>query len=657
MSAKPFSSVLVANRGEIAVRVLNEARDSRRTAIAVYSEADAKALHVREADVSVCLGPALASESYLKIEAVLDAARRTGAEAIHPGYGFLSENAAFARAVIEAGIVWIGPPPEAIEAMGDKARAKDLMIKAGVPTLPGWQGEDQSDANLQAEADNVGYPLLIKAVAGGGGRGMRIVRSATEFAEALNSARREAKSAFGDDAVLIEKFVERGRHVEIQVFADSQGHAIHLGERDCSAQRRRQKVIEEAPSPAVSPELREKMGADAVAAAQAVGYVGAGTVEFLLDESGDYYFLEMNTRLQVEHPVTEEVTGTNLVQWQFEIASGAPLLLSQSDVTIEGWAIEARLYAEDPYNGFAPQSGLILAYDGAVSSAGGRVDAGVETGDAIGTDYDPMVSKVIGTGASRDEAIASLRAALKSDPLLGVTTNRDFLLTLVDGEAFRTGAICTADLDLWSEEASGPFAKPGSDPNAIALAAALMTAASAGVVRSGSVNRFDLPLVVNGELVSVRVEQTGPDAVAVGFEGEDAPHQVRILDEEGPGEIAVRLDGVDQRAHVARAEDGTLHIALGDQINVIAEASPWGADAASDPSKITAPVSGAVVAVNVKPGDRVKTGDVLVVMEAMKMEMRLSAEADGEIAVVNAQAGAQAANGAVLIELTLNSQE
>lgn len=657
MSAKPFSSVLVANRGEIAVRVLNEARDSGRKAIAVYSEADAKALHVREADISVCLGPALASESYLKIEAVLAAAKTTGAEAIHPGYGFLSENAAFARAVIEAGLVWIGPPPEAIEAMGDKARAKDLMIQAGVPTLPGWQGEDQSDANLQAEAGKVGYPLLIKAVAGGGGRGMRIVRSASEFAEALSSARREAKSAFGDDAVLIEKFVERGRHVEIQVFADSQGNAIHLGERDCSAQRRRQKVIEEAPSLAVNPELREKMGADAVAAAKAVGYVGAGTVEFLLDDSGDYYFLEMNTRLQVEHPVTEEVTGTNLVQWQFEIASGAPLPLSQSDVTIEGWAIEARLYAEDPYNGFAPQSGLILAYDGAVSSAGGRVDAGVETGDAIGTDYDPMVSKVIGTGASRDEAIASLRAALKSDPLLGVTTNRDFLLALVDGEAFRTGAICTADLDLWSEEASGPFAKPGSDQNAIALAAALMTAAPAGVIRSGSVNRFDLPLIVNGEAATVRVEQTGPDAGAVMFEGEDAPRQVQILDEDGPGEIAFRLDGVDQRAHVARGEDGTLHIALGDQISVVAEASPWGADAGSDPSKITAPVSGAVVAVNVKPGDQVKAGDVLVVMEAMKMEMRLSAEADGEIAVVNAQAGAQAANGAVLIELTLNSQE
>jgi acetyl-CoA carboxylase biotin carboxylase subunit len=657
MAETPFNSVLVANRGEIAVRVLSEARDSGRTAIAVYSEADAQALHVREADLAVCIGPALASESYLNVSAVLDAARKTGAQAIHPGYGFLSENAAFARAVIEAGLVWIGPPPDAIDAMGDKARAKQLMIKAGVPTLPGWQGADQSDANLKAQADTIGYPLLIKAVAGGGGRGMRIVRNSAEFAEALASARREAKSAFVDDAVLIEKFVERGRHVEIQVFADQAGNTIHLGERDCSAQRRRQKVIEEAPSPAVDPDLRAKMGADAVAAAKAVGYVGAGTVEFLLDESGDYYFLEMNTRLQVEHPVTEEVTGTNLVQWQFEVASGASLPLSQDEVSLDGWAIEARLYAEDPYHGFAPQSGLVLSYDGEVSSAGGRVDAGVENGGRIGTDYDPMVSKVIGTGATRTEAIAALRAALMDDPLLGVTTNRDFLLTLLDGAAFRQGEICTADLDQWAEDGAGPFAKPDLDRRAVALGAALLGAAPQGVIRSGSVSRFDLPLKINGEALTVRLEQTGPNAAKVGFEGEDQVSTVALLGEETPGEIAFRLDGVDARARVARAADGALHIALGAQIIVLEEASPWGADAASDPSKIAAPVSGAVVAVNVKPGDRVKAGDVLMVMEAMKMEMRLTAQADGEVAAVHAQQGGQAANGAVLIELDIDIQE
>jgi acetyl/propionyl-CoA carboxylase alpha subunit len=314
------------------------------------------------------------------------------------------------------------------------------------------------------------------------------------------------------------------------------------------------------------------------------------------------------------------------VQWQFEVASGAPLPLSQDEVSLDGWAIEARLYAEDPYNGFAPQSGLILSYDGDVSSAGGRVDAGVETGGRIGTDYDPMVSKVIGTGASRDEAIASLRAALMDDPLLGVTTNRDFLLALLDGEPFRKGEICTADLDLWAEEGAGPFAKPDADRRAVALGAALMGAAPQGVIRSGSVSRFDLPLTVNGEALTVRLEQTGPDAVSVGFETEDASSAVALLGEETPGEIAFRLDGVDARARVARAADGALHIALGAQIIVLEEASPWGADAASDPSKITAPVSGAVVAVNVEPGDRVKAGDVLMVMEAMKMEMRLTAK-------------------------------
>jgi len=655
MTARPFNSVLMANRGEIATRVLNEARESGRTAIAVYSDADAQALHVREADLAVRIGPAAAAESYLKIEAILDAARQTGAQAIHPGYGFLSENAEFARAVSDAGLVWIGPPAEAIDAMGDKARAKALMIDAGVPTVPGWQGEDQSDANLQAQADQIGYPLLIKAVAGGGGRGMRIVRASADFSDALVSARREALSAFGDDAVLLEKFVERGRHVEIQIFADTHGNTIHLAERDCSAQRRRQKVIEEAPSPAVNADLRARMGSDAVAAAKAVNYVGAGTVEFLLDDDGAYYFLEMNTRLQVEHPVTEEVTGQNLVQWQFAVASGEALPLSQADLELDGWAIEARLYAEDPLNGFAPQSGDILRYDGDVSSAGGRVDTGVETGDRIGTDYDPMVSKVIGWGATREAAITALSNALKADPLLGVNTNRDFLIKLIEGEAFRTGAITTADLDEWAETQSGPFAKPVLDKAAIALAAALKGAAPEGILRSGSVSGFDLVLNVNGQAQTVRVEQVGAEAVRVHLD--DAVMDLVLLSEPFPGELTFRFEGVDRHALVAEAADGTLHIALDDQISVISEASPWGGDDASDPSKIVAPVSGAVVAVTVSPGDTVKAGDVLAVMEAMKMEMRLSADADGVVTEVHARAGTQAVSGAVLIELDINSQD
>jgi len=529
------------------------------------------------------------------------------------------------------------------------------MIEAGVPTLPGWQGADQSDAHLKARADEIGYPLLIKAVVGGGGRGMRIVRSSDGFEDALVSARREAKSAFGDDAVLLEKFVEHGRHVEIQVFADTHGHVLHLGERDCSAQRRRQKVIEEAPSPSVDADLRARMGADAVAAAKAVNYVGAGTVEFLLDEDGSYYFLEMNTRLQVEHPVTEEVTGTNLVQWQFDVAAGGVLPLVQDAVALDGWAIEARLYAEDPLNGFAPQSGEILSYAGDVHSVGGRVDAGVETGDRIGTDYDPMVSKIIGYGATRDEAISALRTVLSEDPLLGVTTNRDFLMRLLDSAEFRSGAITTADLDRWSEAGAGPFAAPSWHDPAVALAAALLGGASDDVVRTGSVTGFDLPLLVEGQPVDVRVEQTGPNTVQVMIA--DARHTLALQGINEASDVMFRLDGVDRMARVAEHPSGALHIAMDDHICVIAEASPWGADAASDPSKITAPVSGAVVAVQVKPGDAVKAGDVLAVMEAMKMEMRLTADADGTVVAVNCDAGSQAASGNVLIELQLQSQD
>ncbi|MFW6413136.1 MAG: acetyl-CoA carboxylase biotin carboxylase subunit, partial [Oceanicaulis sp.] len=513
MTTRPFSSVLVANRGEIAVRVLREARASGRRAIAVCSDADADALHVREADEAVRIGPAAAAQSYLNVEAILDAAKRTDAEAIHPGYGFLSENAAFAQAVTDAGLVWIGPPPAAIEAMGDKARAKRLMIEAGVPTVPGWQGDAQDGAALKSEAAKIGYPLLIKAVAGGGGRGMRVVRSGAEFDEALASARREAKSAFGDDAVLLEKFVERGRHVEIQVFADAHGNTIHLGERDCSAQRRRQKVIEEAPSPAVSGDLRARMGADAVAAAKAVTYAGAGTVEFLLDDDGAYYFLEMNTRLQVEHPVTEEVTGLNLVQLQFDVAAGKPLPISQDDVALNGWSVELRLYAEDPYDGFAPQSGRIAWFE--PEASGVRVDTGVVTGDRIGTEYDAMVAKLIGTGPTRDAALDRLRAALRSAPLLGVTTNRDFLLALIDDPRFRAGEITTGDLDRWSEEASGPFSPRDVAFDALALGAALLCDPRRPVLRSGSVTRFDLDVEANADRTTLTVEQMRDGGVIV----------------------------------------------------------------------------------------------------------------------------------------------
>ena len=454
---RPIRSVLVANRGEIAVRVLRHAKNNQMRTIAVYSDADAGAMHVREADIAVRIGPAPAAQSYLDIEAIISAAKATGADAIHPGYGFLSENAAFARACEAAGIIFIGPPAGAIEAMGDKARAKALLAQSGIPMVPGWQGEDQSDANLAKQADAIGYPLLIKAVAGGGGRGMRAVHGAGEFAEALASARREAKSAFGDDAVLLEKLIERGRHVEVQVFADTHGNVLHIGERDCSAQRRRQKVVEEAPSPAVSPTLRHAMGQEAVRVAQAVGYVGAGTVEFLLDADGAFYFLEMNTRLQVEHPVTEEVYGMDLVGWQFLVATGGALPATQDQMEPYGHSIEVRLYAEDPLNGFTPQAGDIAWFETKDAEREVRIDTGFETGDVISTAYDAMVAKVIAFSMNRDEAIDRLLLGLAKAPLLGVKTNRDFLMRLIDSAAFRAGAITISDLDEWAGAGTGPF--------------------------------------------------------------------------------------------------------------------------------------------------------------------------------------------------------
>ena len=654
VTARGFESVLVANRGEIALRVIEVARAQGLTAIAVHSEADADMPFVRAADKSVCIGPAPAAQSYLDAAKILDAAQRTGAEAIHPGYGFLSENAAFARAVIEAGLVWVGPPPRAIEAMGDKARAKALMLEAGVPCLPGWQGDDQSADNLKIQADGIGYPLLIKAVAGGGGRGMRVVRSGEQFQEALSSAQREAQSAFGDDAVLLEKFIERGRHVEIQIFSDAQGETIHLGERDCSAQRRRQKVIEEAPSPAIDAAMRARMGEDAVRAAKAVDYVGAGTVEFLLDEDGTYSFLEMNTRLQVEHPVTEAVTGAQLIAMQLDIAAGAGLDLTQEDVVWRGHAIEARLYAEDPHDDFAPQFGAVIDFDRRGLGQGERIDHGVETGDRIGTDYDAMVAKFIAWGETREAAIHRLRDSLAARPLLGVKTNRDFLLRLLDTPDFRAGAVTTGDLDQWAGDKAGPFAPVDVSEAAITLAVMMMARAPAGVVRSASVRAFDIELEIDGTPRTVPVRQTGPDEVAVSFgEREMSAGYIRA----DGARIHWRLDGVARRDRALRAVDGAWWVSAGQTLACIREASPWVDDARADPSKIVAPVSGAVAAVSVKPGDRVKAGDVVAVMEAMKMEMRLTAEADGAVAAVHVEAGGQAPGGFVLIELDLTSED
>src|SRR5215813_41749 len=440
-----FHKVLVANRGEIAWRVMRTARTMGYRSVAVYSDADKDAPHVTFADEAVRIGPPPVGESYLNIEAVIAAAKASGAEAVHPGYGFLSENAEFAAACEKAGLVFIGPPPAAIAAMGNKAAAKRRMIDAGVPCVPGYQGVDQSDSNLEKEARKIGLPVMVKAAAGGGGRGMRLVERDADLLEAIRTARTEAESAFGSGELILEKAVVDARHVEIQVFADTHGNVIHLGERDCSVQRRHQKVIEEAPSPAVDDDLRHRMGAAAVAAAKAIGYRGAGTVEFLLGADGAFYFLEMNTRLQVEHPVTEMITGQDLVAWQLKIAAGEKLPLTQEQVAFSGHAIEVRLYAEDAYAGFLPQTGRIDVWRPA-SGPGVRVDHGMKDGLAISPFYDPMLAKVIAHGGTREEARTRLVRALRETIVLGLTTNRHFLIRLLEHPEFAAGRATTAFL-------------------------------------------------------------------------------------------------------------------------------------------------------------------------------------------------------------------
>ncbi|TRO97054.1 ATP-grasp domain-containing protein [Glycocaulis profundi] len=639
----PIRALLVANRGEIAVRIIRAGKARGIKTIAVHSDADAGAMHVRQADMAVRIGPAPAPESYLNIPAILDAAQAAGADAVHPGYGFLSENAGFARAVIEAGLVWVGPPPAAIAAMGDKAKAREAMIAAGVPVAPGWQGE-ADDTALLAEAETLGWPVLIKAAAGGGGRGMRAVARAADFPEALASARREAQSAFGDGAVLLEKLIAPARHVEVQILADRHGACLSLGERECSVQRRRQKVIEEAPSPAVDTDLRARLNDAAIAAARAVDYEGAGTVEFLLDAEGRHYFLEMNTRLQVEHPVTEMVTGLDLVDLQIAIAEGRPLPFSQNDVRIEGHAIEARLYAEDPRAGFAPRPGPVLHFE----PSGARADAGVESGDAVSAHYDPMVAKIIAHGPDRGTAIARLLAALEASPLLGTVTNRGFLIDVLDTDEFASGAVFTGDLDAWAEAGTGPFAEREAPFEAMALFALLTCAPRPGVVRSKSVTAFGLPVEADGARTELRVGQTGPGAVTVRLGGREAA--LALVSREGAA-VRWRQDGIARAGFAVEDETGALHIAIGGRDSVIAKPSPFGEAAGADPGRVLAPVTGLVARVLVSPGDIVEAGQTLAVMEAMKMEMRLDAAVAGTVTEVHAREGAQAAGGSLLIAL------
>jgi geranyl-CoA carboxylase alpha subunit len=594
---------------------------------------------VQQADEAVCIGAPPAGESYLNIAALLDAARRTGADAVHPGYGFLSERADFAQACADAGLVFIGPPPAAIAAMGSKAEAKRRMLAAGVPCVPGYLGDEQSEARLLAEAEALGLPLLVKAVAGGGGRGMRLVHQLSELPAALASARREAESAFGDGTLMLERLVESGRHIEVQVFADAHGQVIHLGERDCTAQRRRQKVIEEAPSPVVSTAMREALGRDAVAAARAVGYQGAGTVEFIVDAQLNHCFLEMNTRLQVEHPVTECITGLDLVEWQLRVAAGEPLPLTQDQVRFTGHAIEVRLVAEDPYDGWKPQTGRIAGWlPGQAEALGVRVDHGIAEGGEVSPYYDAMVAKFIAHGSSRADATRRLVRALEQTPLFGLANNGRFLRDLLLHPQFAQAELSTTRLDEWATEGAALLQRPAPPEAAWRLAAAVLGGETPGGGKPASVAAFDLTLRCQGQ---TRVQRC-------------PPANVDLLGLVGPT-LRYRLDGVQGQCPARldqRREGQSLHLAWQGAVFVFEEPSPFPqAHTGPDPRRARAPVAGVVAQVLVAPGDTVAAGQPLVCVEAMKMEMWLNAAAAGTVRAVLVQAKDPVAAGAVLVEL------
>jgi len=620
--------LLVANRGEIACRVMRTARRLGHRTVAVYSDADANAPHVRQADEAVHIGTSPAVQSYLHIDAVLDAARASGADAVHPGYGFLSENAEFAQAVLDAGLVFIGPPPAAMRAMGHKATAKRRMIEAGVPCAGGYLGDDQGDDRLAAEARRLGFPLLAKAVSGGGGRGMRLVRAESELAAAIVAARREAESAFGDGALMLEQVIADARHVEVQVFADTHGNVVHLGERDCSAQRRRQKVVEESPSPIVTPALREAMGRDAVAAARAVGYVGAGTVEFIVDADLRHYFLEMNTRLQVEHPVTEAVTGLDLVEWQLRVAAGEPLPLAQHEIRFAGHAIEARLYAEDPAHGFTPQTGRIAHWRPTTDV---RIDTGIEEGGSVTPFYDPLLAKFISHGRDRADAIRRLVHALEDTPLVGVRNNGRFLRDLLRHPDFAEGRMTTEMIDGWTIE------PPQPDEEAWLVAAAARALHDRAALRPASVASFDITLACQGQSRTLR------DLACV-----------HVL-ERGDHLIRYTFDGVTKTAVLV--DDGhELQLVHDGAVFGFHEPSPWPAEAdAADAARARAPVAGIVAQVLVAPGDAVAAGQPLASVEAMKMEMWLNARAAGIVRAVHAKPKDPIEAGALLVELDLEA--
>ncbi|MBK1671476.1 3-methylcrotonyl-CoA carboxylase [Rhodovibrio sodomensis] len=670
-----LASVLIANRGEIACRIVRTARAMGLSTVAVYSDADRDALHVQLADDAVRLGPASAAESYLNVDALLHAIRVSGAESVHPGYGFLAENADFAQAVEAAGATWIGPPPAAIRAMGSKAAAKARMAEAGVPLVPGYHGDDQDPERLAAEAAQVGYPLLIKASAGGGGKGMRVVERSDEFADQLAAAKRESKASFGDDRVLLERYLQKPRHIEVQVFADTHGNAVHLHERDCSPQRRHQKVLEEAPAPGMTAEKRAEMGQAAVAAARAIGYVGAGTVEFIAEgEPGAeaFYFMEMNTRLQVEHPVTEAITGQDLVAWQLRVAAGEPLPLAQDAIPLDGHAVEVRLYAEDPARDFLPATGpltrLRLA-DGLPPNGvlGVRVDTGVREGDTVTPHYDPMLAKVIAHGPDRPAALRRLKRALEATQVGGCVANLGFLCRLVDHPELRAGPVDTGFIARHADTLQAPPALPDA---ALALAALAEAQARDHAVRLEAAaapdphapwhaadgwrlnddRHLDFTFLEGEVEHAVRLTFIRDGALLALPAGEVAARVLSAQVTGGTVELSAEVDGRKRAGCVLR--DGELRtVLLGPHAWRLSRRGrlAGAGDADAPAGSLTAPMPGRIATVAVDAGQQVTRGTTLMVLEAMKMEHAIRAPADGTVAELHFAAGDQVSEGTELL--------
>ncbi|HHX8294499.1 TPA: acetyl/propionyl/methylcrotonyl-CoA carboxylase subunit alpha [Vibrio diabolicus] len=661
-----FKRILIANRGEIACRIIKTAKSMAIETVAVYSEADRSSLHVKQADFAEFIGPAPASESYLDIDAIIGAAKKWQADAIHPGYGFLSENPKLAKACSENGIVFIGPPTSAIEAMGSKSQAKAIMSEANVPLVPGYHGTDNSVEHLLAEAEKIGYPVMLKATQGGGGKGMRVVNSAAEMPLAIDGAQREALSSFGDKQLLIEKCILQPRHVEVQVFADKHGNCVYLSDRDCSIQRRHQKVVEEAPAPGLSDELRKQMGEAAVQAAQAIDYVGAGTVEFLLDSRGQFYFMEMNTRLQVEHPVTELITGVDLVEWQFKVAAGEHLPISQSEITHNGHSIELRIYAEDADNDFMPSTGRIdylkePLSDSNVRLACVRVDSGVTHGDTISEYYDPMISKLIVWGQTRDIALKQLKQALTQYHVRGVTTNIGYLHSIISQLAF---AEIELDTDFLVKHQQGISEQQNvSDSIWLTLAAVarwndLISKSDSSTLPAPTTQGFRLSVNnvyrfnftdVNANH-QVRLQQSSQDTGAHFTVrcGEEL-HQITLLESDNP--FIVDIDNVRYTFNALNDEQKTTVFYLGQQRTFAHQPNFDSAKDVDDELSPTAPLNGVISAVMVNKGDKVAAGDPLLVLEAMKMEYTITAPVAATVDEVFYQHGDQVQHGSILLHL------